>query len=357
MTEVSAEDLRWLDAAARYATPFLGTTGDNPCAAALVVDPLNQTLIARAVTARGGRPHSEALALESAGFGAAGATLYVTLEPCYHWGRTPPCVDAIVRSGVMRVVIGVADPDPHTAEVSVERLRSAGVEVVLAEHAASAVLHAGHLRHRNNARPYVAAMLAVSLDDRIVSPVSGMARDWLDLQRARSNAILIGAATAHHHNHQLVVAIPGLASRTPLRIVLAGAQGVDRSLNLVGGFSGYRTAIIAENDAPVDAPVSVEVLRVKGSGGRPDLAESLTLLARKGIQNLLVEPGPRLMTALLEVGLIDCFSLITAGAAAPDAPPASQSGTVADLLAAAGLVEVEKQDRNTDTLRLYRRPA
>ena len=341
----------------RYASPFRGTTGDNPCAAALVVNPGSQTLVARAVTARGGRPHPEAVALERAGFDAAGSTLYVTIEPCHHWGRTPPCVDAIVRSGVMRVVMGVVDPNPDTARAGIERLQSAGIEVVLARHAGSAALHAGHVRHRTKTRPYVTAMLAVSPGDKVVSPVNGTARDWLDLQRTRSNAVLIGAASARSQQEQLAVSIPGLAPRTPLRVVLAGADGLDRSVKLVGGFSGYRTAIIAENDAEIDAPVSVEVLRVKGSRGRPDLASSLEALAQKGIQDLLVEPGPRLAAALLLAGLIDCFGLITTDPSSPPGPTASSNGKIADLIQAAGLVETARQSNGTDTLTFFRRPA
>ena len=354
---MTAEDLRWLDAAVRYASPFVATTGDNPCAAALVVEPGSQTLIARAVTRRGGRPHPEALALESAGFDAAGSTLYVTLEPCHHWGRSPPCADAIVRAGVMRVVIGVADPDPRTAKAGVERLKSAGIEVVLAQHAGSAALHAGHLRRHTKARPYVTAMMAVSPDDKVVSPLIGVAGNWLDLERARSNAVLIGGASARNRQDQLAVAIPGLAARTPLRVVLAGAEGLDRSVNLIGGFSGYRTAIIAESDAAIEAPVSVEVLRVKGSRGRPDLAASLGALAEKGIQNLLVEPGPRLAAALLLAGLIDCFALVTTGAATPSGPAASSNGKIADLIHAAGLVETARQSHGADTLTFFRRSA
>jgi len=357
LTQVSPEDRRRLDAAVRYATLFLGTTGDNPCAAALVVDPSRQTLIARAVTARGGRPHAEAISLASAGLEAAGSTLYATLQPCHHWGRTPPCVDAIVRAGVMRVWIGAADPAPLAAATGLGRLQSAGIEVVLADHAPSAALHAGHLHLRTDGRPHVTAMLVVSADDRIVSPPAGAARDLLDLQRARADAILIGAAMARHHNQQLAVAIPGLAARTPLRVVLAGAQGIDRSLNLVGRLSGYRTAVIAESSVPVDAPASVEVLRVAGLNGHPDLRAVLTALGKKGLQNLLIEPGARLAAALLQASLIDCFGLIVSKDAANDGPPAASTGKVAKLIAAAGLVETEHQNHDTATLKLYRRPA
>lgn len=357
MTPATSEDLRWLDAAVRYATPFLGTSGDSPTAAALVVDIRNQALVARAVTARSGRPHAEAQALKRAGFEAAGCTLYVTIEPCHHWGRTPPCVDAIVRAGIMRVVIGIADPDPRTSGESVKQLQSAGIEVILADHAPSAVLHAGHIHRHRASRPFVTAMLAISPDDRIVTPTTGPAADWLELQRARSDAILVGAATARGTDPQLTVRIPGLQSRTPLRVVLAGARGVDRRLNLIGGFSGYRTAIIAETAVPVDAPVSVEVLRVAGTKGHPDLSAALAALAGKGIQNLLVEPGPRLAAALLEADLIDCFALIATTSGAGDGPPASPDGGIAALLDAAGLVAGAPQTLGADTLTFYRRPA
>lgn len=363
MTELSPEDRRWLDAAAHYAAPFVGTTADNPAVGALVVDPRTQMLVARAVTAKGGRPHAEAEAVAQAGFEAAGCTLYVTLEPCHHWGRTPPCVDAIIRAGIMRVVIGAADPDPRTAGGSVAQLESAGVETVLANHAPSLALHAGHiLRHTAN-RPFVTAALVVAADGMIGrqgegrAPVEGPARQWIEMLRSRSNAVLVGAATARADNPALTVSLPGMAGRTPLRIVLAGASGVDHKVNLIGGFSGYRTAIIAETAAPVDAPVSVETMRVAGKAGRPDLTAALAALAERHIQNLLVEPGQRLAAALLEADLVDRFALITrADPIGADGVPASMDGPIADVIAAAGLVEAGRQVLGDDSLILYERP-
>ncbi|MHA6691903.1 bifunctional diaminohydroxyphosphoribosylaminopyrimidine deaminase/5-amino-6-(5-phosphoribosylamino)uracil reductase RibD [Devosia sp. A449] len=364
MNELTADDRRWLDAAARYATPFLGTTGDSPTVAALLVAPHNQTLLARAVTAKGGRPHAEALAIEAAGFDAAGCTLYLTLEPCHHWDRTPPCVDAIIRAGIMRVVIGMADPDPRIAGSSVAQLESAGVETLIADAASCKALHAGHALRHSAGRPFVTAVLAISTDDRIGvagegrAALTGPAGAWLDLLRTRSDAVLIGAATARADDPKLTVTLPGLAARTPLRVVLAGAAGIDRKVNLIGGFSGYRTAIIAETDVSVDAPASVQTLRVAGNSGRPDLPASLAALADKGIQNLLVEPGQRLAAALLEADLVDRFALITLdqtiGAAGI---AASQDGKMADVLAAAGLVAVEDQRLGDAQLTLFERPA
>lgn len=304
MSSATVEDLRWLDAAVRFAAPHLGTTADNPAVGALVVDATSGTLISRAVTAKGGRPHAEALALEGAGFEAAGQTLYVTLEPCHHWGRTPPCVDAVVRSGVMRVVVGTGDPDPRTAGESIRQLESAGIEVILADHAPSHAHHAGHVHRHTDQRPFVTAILG---EDEA-------ANAWRDMQRARADAILIDAGSARN-GADPIIAIDGLARRTPLRVVLSGVTGADRSLNLIANFSGHRTAVVAEKSAPVTVPASVEVIRVSGKHGRPDLAETLALLAQRGMQNVLVESGPRLVENLLEAGLLDRLAL------AGDAPP------------------------------------
>jgi diaminohydroxyphosphoribosylaminopyrimidine deaminase/5-amino-6-(5-phosphoribosylamino)uracil reductase len=364
VTQLSAEDRRWLDAAVRYARPFAGTTVEVPAGAALVVDPNTQTLVARAVTAKGGRPHAEAEAIARAGFEAAGCTLYVTIEPCHHWDRTPPCVDAIIRAGIMRVVIGAIDPDPRTAGGSIAQLESAGIEAVLARHAPSEALHAGHALRHTSGRPFVTALLAVSADGMIGrrgegrAPIAGPeAAAWVDVLRSRSDAILVGAATARSDDPALTVTLPGLAPRTPLRVVLAGAAGVDRQVNLVGGFSGYRTAIIAETATSVDAPVSVEAIRVTGTGRRPDLAAALHALAERKIQNVLIEPGQRLIAALLEADLVDRFALISGRTAlGTDAVPASLDGSIIDLLGAAGLHEVDRQALGHDNLTLFERP-
>ncbi|HEV7345916.1 MAG TPA: bifunctional diaminohydroxyphosphoribosylaminopyrimidine deaminase/5-amino-6-(5-phosphoribosylamino)uracil reductase RibD [Devosia sp.] len=348
MSVLSPEDGRWLDAAARYAAPFVGTTADNPAVAALVVDPRSQTLVARAVTARGGRPHAEAEALARAGFEAAGCTLYVTLEPCHHWGRTPPCVQAIIRSGIMRVVIGASDPDARSAGGTVKQLESAGIETLLAEHGPSQALHAGHISRHAAGRPFVTAVMHRC--DEAGSPASGSeAQRWVNMLRTRSDAVLLGAATTRHLDHGLSVALPGLAGRTPLRVVLVGASGIDRSVNLIGDFSGYRTAVIAETNAKVDVPVSVETIRIDGKNGRPDLHAALRALAARSIQSLLVEPGPRLAAAILKANLVDRFAVIRRINADGDAGPA------ADLPATAGLAEVHRQTLGDDELTLYER--
>lgn len=362
MSAISPEDRRWLDAAVRYAAPFAGTTADKPASAALIVDPLTQTLVARAVTCPGGRPHAEAEAIAKAGFESAGRTLYVTLEPCHQWGRSPPCVDAIIRAGIMRVVIGVLDP--KTAGASVNQLESAGVETLVAHHAASRALHAGHALRHSAGRPFVTVAQVVSADGRLGRPGTdralpdGPTRTWIEALRARSDAILVGAATARIDSPALTVTLPGLATRTPLRVVLAGAAGLDRKVNLVGGFSGYRTAIIAETSVAIDSPASVETVRVAGNAGRPDLAAALKALADRHVRNLLVEPGQRLAAALLEADLVDRFALVVEPQAiGAEGVPASVDGPIADVIAAAGLVEVERQALGAALLALYERPS
>jgi diaminohydroxyphosphoribosylaminopyrimidine deaminase/5-amino-6-(5-phosphoribosylamino)uracil reductase len=365
VSDLSTADRHWLDAAARHATNFLGTTADGPTIAALVVNPHDQVLLARAVAGRGGRPHAEAQAIAGAGFEAAGSTLYVTLEPCHHWGRTPPCVDAIIRGGIMRVVIGASDPDPLVAGSTIAQLESAGVETILARHAPSLSLHAGHiLRHTAN-RPFVTAMLTVSEDGMIgrngegrVVQAGPAASRWIDMQRARNDAILVGAATARQDEPSLIVSLPGLSARTPLRVVLAGAAGVGRDIKLIGGFSGHRTAVIAQTEVSVDAPVSVETIRVAGHDGRPDFVDALAALAGRGIQNLLVESGQRLVSGLLEADLVDRFALTLAPMrVGGDGIAASPDGPIADLLEAAGLLETGRQRLGSDVLVLYERPA
>ncbi|WP_137151602.1 bifunctional diaminohydroxyphosphoribosylaminopyrimidine deaminase/5-amino-6-(5-phosphoribosylamino)uracil reductase RibD [Devosia sp. FKR38] len=357
MTAATPADLRWLDAAVRLATQVRGTTADNPAAAALVVNPMDNALVARAVTARGGHPHAEAVALDQAGFDAAGATLYVTLEPCASWGRSPPCVDAIVRSGVMRVVIGMANPDPEQRGVAEARLESAGVEVVFAHHAPSAQLHAGQTRHHATQRPFVTAVLVVARDDTLLDPASGAARDWLDLERAHADAIVMGAAGARTRPAVPAIARSGLETRTPLRVVLAGASGVDRRMSLIGGFTGHRTAVIAETNTPVDAPVSVEVIRVAGKTGRPDLTAALAALAKRGARSVQLEPGPKLLAAMLEAELVDAVSLVTLDQAGQGGPPATPDGRIADLLLAADLMPEREQGGDGAKITIYRRSA
>ncbi|MET3925771.1 bifunctional diaminohydroxyphosphoribosylaminopyrimidine deaminase/5-amino-6-(5-phosphoribosylamino)uracil reductase RibD [Devosia sp. 2618] len=357
MSDLSSEDRRWLDAAVRFAEPYRGTTAENPTVAALVVNPFNQTLVSRAVTGKGGRPHAAAQAVELAGFDAAGSTLYVTLEPCHHWGRTPPCIDAIIRAGVMRVVIGAADPHARSVGVGVSQLESAGVEAVLAHHEGSEALHAGHFMRHTAHRPYVTVVLPTASGQGAAAALDPKTTGWRDVERSRSDAILVDAQTARDSDPKLTIQLPGLADRTPLRVVVADTKGLDRKVNLIGGFSGYRTAIIAETSVSIDAPVSIDVIRVAGTDGSPDLAKALRALSDKGVQNLLVEAGQTLVDALLKAKLVDRLVLVDVShhAEAADHASATQQ-LLMGAISTAGLREIETQALGKDTLVIYERP-
>ncbi|WP_029040227.1 bifunctional diaminohydroxyphosphoribosylaminopyrimidine deaminase/5-amino-6-(5-phosphoribosylamino)uracil reductase RibD [Cucumibacter marinus] len=356
------EDWAWLDAAARMAAPFLGTTAENPTVGAIIRDPLAGKVRGVGVTAPGGRPHAETIALEKAGKAAERTTLYVTLEPCHHTGRTPPCVDAVIEAGIARVVIGQIDPDPRTAGQSVSRLKAAGVEVaVVKDHDASRRLHEGHIARQTLGRPFVSAKLAVSRDgmiglpDRGNVPVTGeAARRWTHMQRALSDAVMVGAGTARLDNPSLTVRIPGLGTRKPLRIILGGDLPV--SLGLLTSTAQTPTWVLGESTRPQDLPKAVEWIPVGARDGRLDLDQALAELGEKGISRLLVEGGATLNASLLEAGLVDRFCLLKgAGMIGEAGVPAMPGRSLEVALAAAGLEKVFSRPLGGDTLTVFER--
>jgi diaminohydroxyphosphoribosylaminopyrimidine deaminase/5-amino-6-(5-phosphoribosylamino)uracil reductase len=363
LSELTGEDLGWLDAAVSLAAPLLGTTADNPTVGAIVVEPRQGRVLGQAVTAPGGRPHAEPQALDAAGEAARGATLYVTLEPCNHWGRTPPCVDAVLQAGIGRVVIGMVDPDPRTAGQSVKRLRDAGVDVVVADHAPSRRLHEGHVARVRRNRPFVTAKLAVSADGKIGLPDKGnfpitgeAAREWTHRQRMFSDAVIVGSTTARLDNPQLTVRLKGFENRTPLRIILAGEKPLDKSIELIGGVSGYPVAIITTLESELDLPPLIEVIKVKGKGGRPEVVEALKALAERGIGRLFLEGGATITERFFGAEAIDRFHLLTSNVVVgPQGVPASIWGTIEARIAAAGLTLVDQRPLGADMLRTFER--
>lgn len=363
MSDVSAQDRRWLDSAARLARPYLGTTAENPTVGALIVDEEYQVVHGRAVTARGGRPHAETQALAEASSSARGRTLYVTLEPCSHWGRTPPCTDAILQAGVRRVVVGLLNPDPRSAGNGVRRLQEAGIDVALADHEPSRRLHEAHIMRKTKGRPFVTAKLAVSWDGmiglpgRANVPITGEeARRWTHMERALSDAVMVGARSAAIDDPQLTVNLKGLAHRTHLRVILAGAQPFDTSLNLVAGVSAYPTVIVGEEGRGFDVPPAVQVIGVEGKNGRPNLRKAIAALSDRGIGRLMVEGGARLTEALIVAELVDRFHLLTGTTElGRKGVPATMLGRIEGRLRAAGFAEVDWRPLGADMLRTFER--
>lgn len=356
-------DVAWLDRAVEIAEPLLGTTAENPTVGAMVVDETSGRLLGQGVTARGGRPHAEPQAIAAAGERARGATLYATLEPCNHWGRTPPCVDAVIRAGIRRVVIGIADPDPRTAGQSISRMKAAGITVLVADHRPSRDLHRGHIWRMTRGLPFVTAKLAVSADGMVgrrevgnVAITGEAARRWTHRLRARVNAIMIGTGTARLDNPRLTVRLAGLEDRRPLRVVVAGRRPFETSIDMLESPGSQPVAIMATPESRLRAGPGIEIIKVPGVSGRPDLGAGLSALAGRGIGEVLVEGGPKLIEALLDAGLIDRFSILTsARKIGADGVAASSTGALDARLESLGFSMVDQGMLGADNLRTFER--
>lgn len=313
-------DRRFMAAAIRLSRRNLGLTGTNPSVGTLIVrnDGAEPRIVGRGVTAIGGRPHAEAEALGEAGDLARGATAYVTLEPCAHHGRTPPCAEALVRAGISRLVGAAADPDPRVSGKGYAILESAGVDVtrgILADQAAD--LLRGYLTRSVKKRPEVTLKLAVSADGMIgrsgegqVAISGAVSRRQAHLMRAESDAILVGIGTAETDDPELTCRLPGLERRSPVRIVLDRSARLSLSSKLVKG--ARRTQILLAAGIEADAE-SREALERSGVGfiasdvheGRIALPELLEDLAARGFLTLLVEGGAATVRHFLEERLAD----------------------------------------------------
>ena len=298
----------------------LGRTWPNPAVGAVIVrhDGGAPRIVGRGWTQPGGRPHAEIEALRRAGEAARGADLYVTLEPCSHHGKSPPCADAVIAAGVARVVSALEDPNPEVAGAGHARLRAAGVAVDVGIGAEEARRdHAGHLRRMRDGRPHVALKLAISADGKVAAAgrkpvaITGEAtRDCVHLMRAQSDAVMIGIGTALADDPMLTCRLQGMAASSPVRIVLdsglrlpLGSRLVQSAREVpVWAVAGAQASRSAENALTA---VGVTVLRIAHAHGRLDLAAALKLIAARGITRLMVEGGPILAAALLAADLID----------------------------------------------------
>jgi diaminohydroxyphosphoribosylaminopyrimidine deaminase/5-amino-6-(5-phosphoribosylamino)uracil reductase len=311
------DDLAAMRAALALARRGLGRTWPNPSVGCVLVN--DGRVVGRGWTQPGGRPHGETEALERAGAAARGATAYVSLEPCCHWGRTPPCTDALIAAGVRRVVIAIEDPDARVAGAGIARLRAAGIAVELGLCAAEAEeINAGFLMRVRRGRPLVTLKLAASLDGRIATGAgesqwitSPPARDRTHALRAVHDAIMVGVATVIADDPQLTCRLPGLGARSPVRVVLDSHSRIPPAARLVAGAHSPPSWVVTLTTAPVERQAAlrdrgVEVIAVGADGdGRIDLAAALRALGERGLTRLLVEGGGRLAAALLRAGLVD----------------------------------------------------
>lgn len=312
----SAGDERFMALALALGRRGLGRTWPNPAVGSVIVK--DGVILGRGWTQPGGRPHGETEALKRAGKAARGATLYVTLEPCSHQGKTPPCVDAIIRSGIARVVSALEDPNPEVAGQGHARLRERGIVIDIGLGAEEARrTHAGHIRRMREGRPQVMLKLAVSADGKAglagrkpIGITGERARSRVHLMRAESDAILVGIGTVLSDDPHLTCRLPGMLERSPVRAVLDARLRVPIAASVVATARETPTWVFGALDASTLAEEilrakGVEVFRAEATDGQLDLARVLGKLAERGITRLMVEGGPMVAAALVQADLID----------------------------------------------------
>jgi diaminohydroxyphosphoribosylaminopyrimidine deaminase/5-amino-6-(5-phosphoribosylamino)uracil reductase len=362
------EDLRWMEAALNLGSRSLGLAAPNPAVGAILVK--DGAVVGRGATAPGGRPHAERIALAEAGEAARGATLYVTLEPCSHFGVSPPCVDAAIAAGVARVVSAMEDPNPLVGGEGHARLKAAGIAVSVGAGADQAGHdHLGHILRVTAGRPCVTLKLAETADGfasagandarlRITGPIADLR---VQVMRSTHEAIMVGVGTALGDDPALTVRLPGL-DRKPLRVVLDAHLRLPERSRLAATAGEIPTLVIAAETAPEEAArrlqdLGVMVERVPlDAAGHVDLDRSLRALAARGITRAFSEGGPQVAARLIALGLADKVALITA-----DKPLGRPGVAALDTQARAALTDGsryqldETLDYGPDTMRVWRR--
>jgi diaminohydroxyphosphoribosylaminopyrimidine deaminase / 5-amino-6-(5-phosphoribosylamino)uracil reductase len=314
-SELSADE-RYMRLAFALGRRNLGRTWPNPAVGAVIVK--DGIILARGWTQPGGRPHAEVEALRRAKKAAQGATMYVTLEPCSHEGKTPPCADAIIRAGISRVVSALEDPNPEVAGQGHERLRAKGIAVDVGLGAEEARrTHAGHIARVSQGRPHVTLKLAVSTDGkaglfgRKQAAITGeAARERVFQMRAASDGILVGIGTVLADDPQLTCRLPGMFERSPVRVVLDEQLNLPLATSVVATvretptwvFTSRKPLAIAEE---ILQQKGCKVFRVDDSDGRLDLYQVLKVLADQGITRLMVEGGPIVAASFVDADLVD----------------------------------------------------
>ncbi len=303
----------------------LGNVWPNPAVGCVIVTPDGE-IAGRGWTQAGGRPHAETEALREAGARAKGATAYVTLEPCAHHGKTPPCATALAEAGIARAVIALDDPDPRVDGRGCDILNAAGIDVIRGVLEAEArAVNAGFLLKVTESRPLVTLKFATSMDGRTATAsgesqwITGdAARQTGHRLRAAHDAILVGAGTAAADNPSLTCRLAGLEGRSPVRVVLDSRGALSPELVLATTAKDVPTWLVTSEGgtefARALAKMGVDVFTVRTDAeGRLDIAAVLALLAGRGITRLLVEGGATVSTAFLAARVVDRIAWFRAG--------------------------------------------
>lgn len=320
MTRTTDDDLSYMQIALSLARRGLGQVWPNPAVGCVLVR--DNRIVGRGWTQPGGRPHAETEALMRAGDAARGATAYVTLEPCSHQGKTPPCAQSLIDAGIARTVIALGDPDPRVDGGGIALLERAGVDVELGLCAQEAeALNVGFLHRIRDSRPTITLKTATTIDGRIATQ-SG-ASQWITgagaraaghLLRATHDAILVGSGTAIHDNPSLTCRLPGMADRSPVRIVLDGRMRLPLTHRLVTTAREVPTWMVALRPRSPDqterrkayVSAGIEMLEVDmDDNGNPDLAQALKEIASRGVTRVLIEGGGQVAAAFLREQMVD----------------------------------------------------
>jgi diaminohydroxyphosphoribosylaminopyrimidine deaminase/5-amino-6-(5-phosphoribosylamino)uracil reductase len=368
--ESKAADQRFMQLALTLGRRGQGRTRPNPAVGAVVVK--DGVIVGRGWTQPGGRPHAEPEALQRAGEAARGATLYVTLEPCSHVGKSPPCADAIIAAGISRVVSAIEDPNPEVAGQGHAKLRAAGITVEIGLGAAEAAYdHAGHFRRVRDKRPHVILKLAVSPDDKIAAAghrpvaISGeAAKARVHLLRAQCDAILVGIGTVLADDPLLTCRLPGMEPRSPVRVVLDRALRIPGTSRLVHSARETPLWVMTSNLSEAPAAMKLgaagaQVIRVATTSTPPpglDLAAVLDALAEKGITRLLVEGGARVASSFVRSGLVDeAWLLRGPDPVGADGVPALEALPLSALTGSPAFKRRASETLQNDTLTIYER--
>jgi diaminohydroxyphosphoribosylaminopyrimidine deaminase/5-amino-6-(5-phosphoribosylamino)uracil reductase len=363
-----SDDLHHMRAALALARRGLGNAWPNPAVGCVLVR--HGQVVGRGWTQPGGRPHAETEAIRRAGPKSRGATAYVTLEPCSHHGRTPPCCDALQAAGVARVVVAMRDPDPRVNGRGLDRLRAAAivVEEGLCESEARA-LNAGFFRRIEAGLPVVTLKLASTLDGRIATAtgesrwITGPeARREVHALRARHDAILVGSGTVLVDDPDLTCRIPGMECVPMLRVVADARLRTPATARLVATATTAATCIVTAPGHPpaalapfIAAGVAVQTVPAAEQGGL-DLRALLGALARRGVTRVLAEGGAGLAAGLLRAGLVDRLAWFHApGVMGAEGWPAAEGLRLAALAAMPRFRRVAVRPLGDDVLTEFER--
>ena len=361
------EDDRWMRLALALGARGLGRVWPNPAVGCVIVKA--GRVLGRGWTQDGGRPHAEAMALAQAGGQARWATAYVSLEPCSHHGKTPPCADALIAAGLARVVVGLGDPDPRVSGRGLAALRDAGIQVtedICAPEARRA--HRGFLTRVGQGRPMLTLKLATSADGRIATAagesqwITGApARAWVHGMRACHDAVLVGAGTARADDPSLTVRGLGI-SHQPVRIVLSRRLDLPMDSALMRSARDIPVWLCHGPDAPEAAKTAWAaagarlIVVTTGASGKLDLGAVMSALGAAGLTRVFCEGGGMLAAGLLGADLVDDLAVITAGMVlGAEGTPAVGAMGIAALAEAPRFALAETRALGGDSLSLWSR--